>query len=475
MSYDVIESGSKKVIIIGNLTLEGVTDKIVALGHTYKKRNPFSLPKNWIEIQKNIHQLKESGELLAVIMYLTPGLIRHSREPKYQEAWRFLLLELKSVPSLIFVPEALLSGNAFYTEPHLSKETLKKISNNEYPTHHLGEHTTYYIVHENEAEIAIREEEVHKAKEMTKQLLRMLRESSVEVVPYERNSEVTLRIQHFLDDVDKGVFLHLYVPNGRYQAEQLESFLRLFESYLQRIEQKKFFIDLRRTSHGHVYVFRSHDSTSNVAEMETAIARFETFMDVCKNSPKQAENILIATGLHPLEANRLQTKYAKEYQRLLIDVRHEFEQKMLTLRHGLESEAFELSNGDIHTALPTESISGLLSLSNNSGPISITISSPSVSNNSVIQSFVEKMINGDITYNKEDKELLELFERLATRQEAIALKSGLEQLKDTTSPEDVRKTAKQKIVGFLYKVAPAIGQSALNILTVYVQKVLLGS
>jgi hypothetical protein len=85
---------SKKVIIIGNLSLEGVTDKIVALGHTYKKRNPFSLPENWTEIQKNIHQLKESGELLAVIMYLTPGLIRHSREPKYQDG--NLTLWLKS-------------------------------------------------------------------------------------------------------------------------------------------------------------------------------------------------------------------------------------------------------------------------------------------------------------------------------------------------------------------------------------------
>ncbi len=85
------------------------------------------------------------------------------------------------------------------------------------------------------------------------------------------------------------------------------------------------------------------------------------------------------------------------------------------------------------------------------------------------------MINGDITYNKQDKELLELFERLATRQDAIVLKSDLEQLKGTGSSEEVRKTAKQKIIGFLYKITPAIGQSALSVLTAYIQKVLTGS
>jgi len=42
------------------------------------------------------------------------------------------------------------------------------------------------------------------------------------------------------------------------------------------------------------------------------------------------------------------------------------------------------------------------------------------------------------------------------------------------SPEEERRTAKQKIIGFLYKVAPAIGQSALNVLTAYLQKVLTG-
>jgi hypothetical protein len=466
---------SKKIIIIGNLSLEGVTDKIVALGHTYKKRNPFSLPDTWISIQKSIHQLKENGELLAVIMYLTPGLIMHSCEPKYQEAWRCLLTELKNVPSLIFAPEPFLAGKAYAPEYSLSKKRLKKLANTQEANQRIGKNARIFILDEDESEIALQQEQRLKALEMTGRLLKTLQESGVEAVPYERNADVTLRIHHFLDDADKGVFLHLYVPNGRYQADQLESFLRLFENYLQRIEQKKFFIDLRRTSHGHIYVFRSHDVTSNIAEMETAISRFETFMDVCKNNPKQAESILIATGLQPMEANHLHAKYAKEYQRLIIDVRHDFEQKVLTLRHSLESEAFELSNRDIHTILPAESISGLLSLSNNSGPISINISSPSVNNNSVMQSFVEQTINGDITYMKEDKELLGLFERLATRQEAIVLKSELEQLKDTTSPEELRKTAKQKIIGFLYKVAPAVGQSALSVLTAYIQKVLTGS
>jgi hypothetical protein len=113
-----------------------------------------------------------------------------------------------------------------------------------------------------------------------------------------------------------------------------------------------------------------------------------------------------------------------------------------------------------------------LSLPNNSGSISINVFNPTVYNNPV----AESIINGDIHYTSEDKQLIDLFQRYAEGLEPIRLKSELEQLKDTSSPETVRKTAKQKIVGFLWnKVAPAISQSALSVLTAYLQKVLTGS
>jgi len=85
-------------------------------------------------------------------------------------------------------------------------------------------------------------------------------------------------------------------------------------------------------------------------------------------------------------------------------------------------------------------------------------------------------MNGDIHYSDEDKELISLFEKYTQGLEPMHLRSQLELLKDTTSPEAERKTAKQRIVGFLYnKVAPALSQSALTVLTAYLQKLVTGS
>ena len=104
-----------------------------------------------------------------------------------------------------------------------------------------------------------------------------------------------------------------------------------------------------------------------------------------------------------------------------------------------------------------------------------TISNSSVIINPNLQSFVEQTINGDIHYSTDDKKLLELFEKYSERLEYALLRSDLAQLKDPSLPTVERETAKQKIVGFLSKVAPAIGQSALTVLRAYLEKLLTGS
>ncbi len=115
------------------------------------------------------------------------------------------------------------------------------------------------------------------------------------------------------------------------------------------------------------------------------------------------------------------------------------------------------------------------SLVNNFGSISVNLQNPSFYINSGEQQIFEQIFNGDIHYTSEDKQLIDLFEKHAERLESVLLKSDLDQLKDTSSSEAERKTAKQKIVSFLSRVAPAIGQSALTVLTAYLEKILTGS
>ncbi len=306
-------------------------------------------------------------------------------------------------------------------------------------------------------------------------LLRTIQESGIEIVPYSDKKEISLRVHHFLDEIDRGIFLHLYVPNGRYQEDQLANFLRLFESYLQRVEQLQFSIETRRTMHGTVYEFKSQSMKMNLVDMEVALSRFEDFMSLCQYDQEKAEASLLKKGIKASDARRLLTKYFKEYRRLLLDIEHEREIKVIELRHKYESEALDLADGSDLEVPQVMQPTSLLSLSPHAEPINVTITNSSVNINPALQTYIEQVIYGDIHYTTEDKELLQLFAQYAQGLEAVRLRSDLEQLKDASLPDVERKTAKQKIGGFLAKVAPSIGQAVLSVLTAYLEKVLTGS
>ena len=208
------------------------------------------------------------------------------------------------------------------------------------------------------------------------------------------------------------------------------------------MEKVQIFIEIRKTLHGQIYEFKSKIITMNLTDVEIVFSRFEQFMSLCQNDQKKAEALLFRVGINASEASRLMTKYVKEYQRLLLDIEHERERKMLDLRQRLESEALELPNGISLSVTQSVQPSELLSLPNDLDPINIAISNSSVIINPGIQSYVEQAIFGDIHYNTEDKQLLHLFEIHTERLESVLLRSDLEQLKDTSSSEVERKTAK---------------------------------
>ena len=304
--------------------------------------------------------------------------------------------------------------------------------------------------------------------------LKALSSNEIEFIMYEGDLEIGTGVQQFLEDDEQGIFLRLYVPHGRYQAEQLESFLQIIESYLQKVEKLEFYIDRKKTKQGIIYIFKSKSNILSLEDIQVAITRFEVFMQLCQNDRKEAEQLVISSGMNTSEATYLVSKYLMEYQRIKLEIRHEDERKMLDLRQRFESEMLELTTKS--QLILSEPIlpSALLSISNNVGPISITISNSAIGDNPNVRNILEQAFNGNITYTIEDRQIMDLFERYAEHLEAIILKSQLELLKDKTAPDQEKRTAKQKIVGFLSKVAPAIGNSALTVLTAYLEKLLIG-
>jgi hypothetical protein len=456
------------VVILGDFIHEGLRATIAGLGYTYIQRTLYNRkPKTWKKRAETISQLQKSGHLAGVILYLPTPVFVYGCHPDFAEAWADLVEELSRHKSIAFVFENNLAGefgfwdyeseqSLDYEEAQAEYERLKPF---------LGDSTSEGRKAEQLMFAIQRMEQVQEMSPEIDSFLRTLLASSVEVAPFRSRADVTIRIREFLEHIDGGVFLRLYVPNGRYQSQQLDSFLRIFESYLRQVEGINFSIDSGKTEHGVVYTFRSPDTLQNGRDFQDALTRFDDFMNLCRYEPQRAETILQHLGVDSTEASYVVTRYSKNYQRIVMDARHELEYKKLVLRQKLESEVFEIASGDLlPTPLP-EHISPFVSLSHNIGPIMINLPQVSVRNTTAIQSIVGQVVHGDITYNEEDRQLATLFNQYASQLEAIQLQSDLEQLKDESTPQSGKQTAKQRLLAFLYRTAETAGDAAVKIAT----------
>ena len=109
------EAHRKIVFISGDFSLESVEDKIVALGHTFQKRITLSEPNALLEIVRDLKHLTPSGDLLAVLLFLSKRILFDTSSLEYFEVWQNLLNEVKRTKSLMFIEEQNLRG-VFYND-----------------------------------------------------------------------------------------------------------------------------------------------------------------------------------------------------------------------------------------------------------------------------------------------------------------------------------------------------------------------
>jgi hypothetical protein len=284
-------------------------------------------------------------------------------------------------------------------------------------------------------------------------LLNSIKSGPVEIGPYNKRSEITVRIQQYLDDIEGGVFLRLYLPNGRYQADQIAELLRLFENYLQSIEKLQFRIDARKSDNGVMYVFRSKDEVNDLTNIKEAFVRFESFMRLCQNDPDRAISALLRMGASSIDAPSIVAKYATRFNRLIIDTHQEFERRCLSLKHQFQNEIFEASNGLIlrfSNSDPSANLMSLVPLPSNTLHNNLAHKEPS---DLYLASLEARIERGDISYTEEDLKIRDLLSEYKPEMEATSLHAELDQLKDESAPEEERQSAKQKLLGALHKIS----------------------
>ena len=122
--------------------------------------------------------------------------------------------------------------------------------------------------------------------------------SSIQVAPFSARTDVTARLEEFLEELEERIFLRLYVADDRFQSEQIGSFLRVFEPYLRQVESQDFRIETRKTGKGTVYAFCAFEGADDLKSMDGALVRFDAFMKMCKDNPGDAIKLLEASGVN---------------------------------------------------------------------------------------------------------------------------------------------------------------------------------
>lgn len=428
------------VLVLGDFMHEGLRAKIGSLGFVVVSRRLRSTVKNWRKIIALAKRLNDEGRLVAVVGYLpTPSMMVVADE-EYDEVRPLLLDQVSRTRSLLFVFEDNLGGDLEPPPWELLDEEDDALAARDLPWRTVLRETKF----ESKREwLAANNEAVSRVEELLADLARR----GIEVTPFRRRSDVTLRVFDLIDQIQSGEFLRLYVPHGRYQSEQFEDFLTTLSRYLRDVEGTDIAIEVQRTQRGSTYIFKAATPGTNIETLRDASARFDAFLSLASHEPSKAEAQLVAAGRTVLEATFITQKYARAHKRLTLEMRHEHERRQLVLRQQFESD---LEEGVVEALLPAPSdqaVSGLFSIIGNSAPVTINVHGSVASAASGASIGVVVLTR---EYTPEDSRILEHVEALPDMVERLRLRSELERLKDPATSPESKRTAVSKLKSFIY-------------------------
>lgn len=470
------------VVVLGDFAHEGLSAKIESLGFKVINKRFRSTPRNWEKIIETIHELNEEGRLAIVFGYIpTPTLLLIAEE-QYDVVRRDLLSELENTKTVFFVFEDNLQG---IVEPipwevdavageKLRTELRTKIDDKQLEDKDIPWSTIYNTVRDA-VEMPAREQWVNENEVIITRSMEMLADwtkLNIEVLPFRKRSDVTIRMFEALEDAQAGIFLRLYVSHGRYQSEQLEDFLTLFTRYLREVEGKEFSIDVQRTSRGTTYIFKGRGDASSVKDLRKATERFDKFLVLVQNDSDLAEKVLLKSGTAPEKAGFIVAKYARSFRRLHLEIRHEYERKHLLLTQQMESELLDANESAILPIPADDRPSTLFAVVGNTAPITINLAPTAVTTNSKIS--VENILSDGIKYSNEDKAIFDLLTEVKDEVIALQLRSDLDRLKDPATSPEAKRTAVQKLKGFLYSMGKKIEHISTEVLIAYLNSLITG-
>jgi hypothetical protein len=436
------------VLLLGNISHEGVVSSLAAARRQYKQKYLESQVKNWWRVLKFFSDF----EVKEVIWKLSPVVYGHLVDPEYRDVSEKLLAAIAKSSHIIFVHENVLAGG----RPGLGF----KVDDDEYLSDHFAvpSETVRSEVHE------------------------LLAKHGLKLLPYATNAEVTVMASAFVAETEQGLILRMYVPVGRMWSGETDRILLLFRDYLTRVKGLSIRMDQIRTDRGIIYEFHGENATPP-QDLNREFDEFAQFLDACAADPDRAHELLVNQHIPAAEATELMIRYSKEANRLRVDLKQERERRLLGIRHRLESELVDLG-------APTESLQTIGQLINSLVPaiadirlaaamekMPLQISATQGTNLTVnlnpqiiqtVHGIVAQEIRGDANLTQHDQELLSLIQEHAP-QDSVELGSAVHELADPSAPTNGRIKARQRLSGFLMGVTSRIGNVAAGVLQKYIE------
>lgn len=306
------------------------------------------------------------------------------------------------------------------------------------------------------------DEEIKKACDSMQELIQKIYSSELNVLTYKYSNDIVRFIRDFIENKDESVVFRSYILKDRIWANELESFLSLFQEYVTKIRGVNISFEQRKTDIGIIYVILSSNKEIVKSEFPQYVYEFSHFLEYCDKNISKAREVLTSYGLSENEISKYIFKFQKSARRLMSDIRQEYELKMLECRHAIENEALE------------NKISADQYLILNDGtqkPLSLV---PTVVFDDVnmfnLNEITKPIILGHYSYNVLDTQLLECFKTYSNEKDELEIE--LKILKDDKISRDEKVTAYGKIKTFLSYYALDIGVNDFKKLNDYIEGLL---
>lgn len=415
------------VLFVGDANTEGALSRLKVKSIRYEKKLLNSKPKNWHVIARMI----QDERVRAVAMKIVPSDVARFGSRDYLLPGNEILDALALKPNVVFAYEGLIDGSSYRVK---------------------GPYDHHFMPSERDC----------------LDLFSRLNERNIAVSPYKNLAELSVVAGAFIEDYDQNLLFRAYVPAERIYSAEIDQVMDTFRDWLSTAIGVSVRRDGYTTRTGSVYEFFG-DGTVQRADVPDLFAQFSTFLDLCRSDPEGAASALEVKGLTRAVASEMAERYGRRGRRISIDVKQEYERIVLQVAHSLESEVLDAVDGVISmprsssevvaAALPSESIASVMNVNLQQN----IVAGPG--------STVQGILLGNSYLSDEAKELLEVIYNFASElsEDEAALSTAVHELEDPDAPHEARLRGKQRLKGFLYRVAGHGEKAGVALLQKYLE------